>query len=1153
MQINKQHYTTMKKSNKRLSNPSILREIQMKKLITQTSLDSCSSSSLSTIRNTASYSTDISSQDSYQSNLETKSTTTATLMKLMHDDNNACVCAADLLGMEDAYSLASDHGLMDVKEESYWFDEDEDDDYNGHSSEGEESEDASEKSETSTKICEQECDIVVEAVSSDSQDSLINGLITIDLQPKVRVWRDEGFVDKTLECDVASSASDSTASTTEKETTQHADMIETMSESVSESSDEEKHAVDNLERKDSNSSEETNQVPARAPESLSVFVPHNDHDNGSVKQIGDVPQEFSASPSSKSKASNQDEENQTISKHTSHKTKVRGSTQKPPRKQSSGYISPRQQLAHKCLQDALKVIQREDAANASMNTSMSREELHSLTNVGCVMMLKKKERERGREKQDGRECELELEKVVPNADEQRDDRSTTAFDDDEAREDIELDVVHSGGTVGAPSLVSYIGTIAGSSIIKSYSIESNNESPLDPPSADSLDDSDSQLLQVESDSTAGLSYIGTAVMQDTSLTALNSEDKVADVPQYNASCEKKKLLQEDDMDLMQVETTPTDDETISLDVAASQSFGSVARTPKMSCEDNVHLHNLPSVDSIDEKDDTLSPLPPLHKLGRAWYSPARSYATSLAASSASTSVSDVFGMLRTSLNPNSHENEEMIASSSSAEENEEMLTADLSLLKQDMTTLTSRGGLSKKKRSKSMTSMHMNMPGGGDVGGLTLGNALMATNIFTPPRSKTKSLSNSTPSSAGALYSKRSEQEFNYGSIGATTFSPLRTQQPPSRPQSVVFGAVTSPTPSMFSGYTEIHEQRTFLSIAKDIETNLKSQPTITTPVKKDEMKVLALAEEMVSDEISDTGSDDSSLMNAQVAEALLRESIAKKKSSGLQNYLDGNESDATELYDRVKWLEKVLGVGCGGANRAFENEISNLKEKLRIVEQRLEEEMELKSAADKTVQTLQAKLGGLSEEQALVDKCLRNEVSSLKSQLRFEKIKTETAESDVKAALSSVLDLGLACEEKDEEIAELTKAKQRLLKRQEQLESDLVSCAQSNDELRARVLALANIGSTKEYTLISALAELKTLSENMYHVQKQLDEEKKGRRDEVEALQFSCDDMSKQVLNMSKNMHTLESENDTLRMEVKRLRAEREQTQRMRRSARGF
>jgi peptidoglycan hydrolase CwlO-like protein len=74
-----------------------------------------------------------------------------------------------------------------------------------------------------------------------------------------------------------------------------------------------------------------------------------------------------------------------------------------------------------------------------------------------------------------------------------------------------------------------------------------------------------------------------------------------------------------------------------------------------------------------------------------------------------------------------------------------------------------------------------------------------------------------------------------------------------------------------------------------------------------------------------------------------------------------------------------------------------------------------------------------------------------------------------------------------------------------------------------------------------------------MYSTQKQLEEEKKRRHGEVEALQFSLDDVSRQMLNMGKKMHTLESDNESLRMELKRLRAEKEQTQRMRRSARGF
>jgi hypothetical protein len=781
------------------------------------------------------------------------------------------------------------------------------------------------------------------------------------------------------------------------------------------------------------------------------------------------------------------------------------------------------------------------------------------------MMLKKKEKDRkDREKKDREDncTEINEEEIIErDDDEQRDDRSTICEGDNEERDDIGLDehTIDSGSAVEAPSLVSYIGTIAGSSI-DTNSIGLNNTDPLSKDSQDAYSH-DSQYLKVESDSTTGLSYIGTAVMQDTplkNLTALNNEDRIIEVPAFDVSCEEKKKSKAESMDLIQVETTPTDDETLSLEVTGSQSFGSAGLTPKTSNSDGNEggVQTTLSQDSVDEKDDTLSPLPPHGStFGRLCYSPARSYAASLAVSSASTSVSDVFGMLRTSLNPalvdsTSSTDDDVVVQSSSSEENDNMFDADVKMIAQDVSLLTSNRP--KKKRSKSMTSMHHV-----DRCGLTLGNALMATNIFTPPRStKTNTLSSPAPSSLGAAYSKRSDNELNYGSIGAT-FSPLRTQQP-SRPQSVVFGAVTSPTPSMFSGYTDVREERTVLSIVEDIETNRTVTKTIaiTTPIKKE---VLAIAEE-IEDESSETGSEDSAL--SQLAKRVKNlEGCGIKKNSGLREYLANNnggsslsaDSNAAELFERVQWLEKVLGVGRGGANRAFENEIYDLKGKLDIVEQRLQEEMELKAMANKTIKSLQAKLGGLNEERELVDKCLRNEVSSLKSQLAFEKIKSETAESDVKAALGSVLDLGLACEKKDAEIAELTRANQQSLKRQAQLQSDLVACAQGNDALRARVLALASDGSTKEHTLISALAQLKSLSENMYSTQKQLEEEKKRRHGEVEALQFSLDDVSRQMLNMGKKMHTLESDNESLRMELKRLRAEKEQTQRMRRSARGF
>ena len=1112
---------------------SILREIQLRKRDTP-SLGCASSLSTGTgLTEESAQDHDISigqSRDSasYDSkSLEAPSATTTTLLELMNDDNNACKCdMADLMGLDDA-SLASDHGLVDVKEDEYWFDEESDPSDDSDSSESE--------CETSTKISGDEED-VVQTESEDSEDSLINGIVTIDLQPKISTQ-------DRLYSDDAASGTVSVMSTL-KVDTQRVDTIETLSDSASESIsiDEKQPEESDVESKSTQSSKDTNEVIEVAKASMSVSISSADSSSELAESVSlneKLVVELNSSASGISQGSATDKK---TTKIFSRKSNANSSDHRPLRKQSSGYISPRQQLAHKCLQDALRVIKREDAANASMNsTSMGRADLHSLTNTGCVMMLKKKERDemdKGGDRE--RECELELEEniIEREDDEQRDDRSTTQEDRNEERDDS---ILNSGSTAVAPSLSSYIGTVTGSSINDNSPIDFN-EQPIDPPSSDSQEDS--QYLP-ESDSTTGLSYIGTAVMQGTpkkNLTALNSEDRITDVPQYS----EKKMPKDKDIDLIQVETTPTDDETISLDAAGSQSL-SIA-TPKAASQDSNELQHTPSQDSVDEENDTLSPLPPQNKvLDRPCYSPARSFATSIAPSSASTSVSDVFGMLRTSL-PSSSESQEVIPATSSAEDSEEMLAADLLLLKQDISTLTSNKGynISKKERSKSMSSMHV--PEDVDCT-LTLGNALIATNIFTPPRGKTKTLGG-TPSTVGATQSKRDQSELNYGSIGATTFSPLRAQQP-SRPESVVFGAVTSPTPSMFSGYTDVHEDKTFLSIAEDIETNTRKRAnSMTTPVIN-EMKVLTIAEEMVSEDGSDVGSEDSALD--------VLAPMDNKKPSGLQDYLDNKggslsaTSDPSELHERVKWLEKVLGVNRGGANRAFEDTIIELKQKLSIVEQRLEEEMELKSTANNLVQSLQAKLGGLNEEKVLVDRCLRNQCSSLKSQLAFEKIKAETAESDVKAALASVMDLGLAIEKKEETIAELTKINQQSSKRQAQLESDLVSCAQSNDNLRSRLASMAQDKSTKDNTLSSALGQLKTLSEKMYHIQKELDDEKKGRRDEVEALQFSLDDVSRQMLNMSKKMHSAETENESLRREVKRLKAEKEQTQKMRRSARGF
>ena len=1209
--------------------------------------------------------------------IEAKSTTSSALMELINDDNNACECEiANVLGIDDG-SLASDHGLLNVKEEEYWFEEESDpsdhedenlecsdeseessgstlsgeehnlsdresenlycsddesscsgstwcqkesyaSDHSGESlecsdnytieksngsvstwsekqsylsdqddesimrsdessTESESTEfDSAEESDGSTKISEEVEDEMigdrVETVSiEDSEDSLIDGVITIDLQPKISSSNNYSVMYK-----------ESLGQKIQREDEEFQSKLKEQSENatnqLSQENEDEQSTVFTRDQAPKAVIPETSKNSTSSTTSkrgLTVSIPCDGDEFFKSKSESGAKHSNSQDPET-DKANIQSITD--IPKNTINESRAASSKQHPPQNQ---YISPRQQLAHKCLQNALKVIQREDAANASIISALSRAELHSLTNTGCAMMLKKKEQEdkAGEEKERGIceeigddkdqddksttcECDEKEDKycIGLEENEQRDDQSTQRECSDEQR-----DMLHSESTLDTASHVSYIGTVADASSTSLASTEL--------PSTDTQDTSDSQYLQTDSDSTTGLSYIGTAVVQGTppkiNLTQLTNEDRITDVPPYNDKLDDSKPLDKEDIDLIHVETTPTEDETISLDAPASNSFDSMGLNNKLSStlksdhKTSMDVRYAPSEESTDEKNDTLSPLPAdKNVVGRpCYYSPAYSHATSMA-SNASTSVSDVFGMLRTSLNctdkdsdasstidrrklmaskSSSVDESDVITKSSSAEESEAMLAADLSLVASSM-----RGTLTKKKRSKSMTSMHA------DKTTLTLENALMATNIFTPPRTNTKTLTCNTPSE---------QSDFNYGSIGAT-FSPLRRQQT-NRPQSVVFGAVTSPTPSMFSGYNESHEERMFLSIAEDIETNAHK---INGPITKDEMKVLTIAEEMVADGSSDSGSDASCYTKEQDALRARKVSGEQQKftpgrKSCFQEYIDnGNtvssyseRSDPTELYERVKWLEKVLGVNHGGANKAFECEIIDLKEKLSIVERRLEEEMELKAAANNTIKTLQANLGGLNEEKSLVDKCLRNEVSSLKSQLKFHKMKADTAESDVKAALASVLDLGIACEQKDAVIAELKKEQEQSLERQQKMEIDLVACAEGNDALRSRVIALVSDGSTKEHTLISALAQLKSLSENFYYTQIQLEDERNKRRDEVEALQFSLDDVSRKMVMQDKKLHTLESANENLRKELITLRAKKEQMQRMRRSARGF
>ena len=129
----------------------------------------------------------------------------------------------------------------------------------------------------------------------------------------------------------------------------------------------------------------------------------------------------------------------------------------------------------------------------------------------------------------------------------------------------------------------------------------------------------------------------------------------------------------------------------------------------------------------------------------------------------------------------------------------------------------------------------------------------------------------------------------------------------------------------------------------------------------------------------------------------------------------------------------------------------------------------------------------------------------------------------------------------------------EELLQKQSLIMQDLCACAKDNDSLRGSLLSLAGESSTKEQTLSTALIQLKSLSESFFHVKEELKNEKNARQDEVSSLQWSLDDMSRHTLKMSEKIHKLESQNDSLRNELKQLRLERWKSVSMCRAARGY
>ena len=255
------------------------------------------------------------------------------------------------------------------------------------------------------------------------------------------------------------------------------------------------------------------------------------------------------------------------------------------------------------------------------------------------------------------------------------------------------------------------------------------------------------------------------------------------------------------------------------------------------------------------------------------------------------------------------------------------------------------------------------------------------------------------------------------------------------------------------------------------------------------------------------------------------------------------DEYEASKLRERVMWLERVLGFG-RGANAVFEGEIRELKEKVAILERRLEEEMTLKEEARQKASGLMADIEAAKD--------LREKPASLEAELeaqRTDRDNNEPVNEGLKERLQAVKTL--AKEERDE-MEELRRTNEGLLQRQRTVEKELVSCANDNDALRQRLLSLANDASTKDHTLSTALSQLRSLSESHCRAKQSLEREQTSRREEVFALQSTLDDASRRLTKTSERVSTLQAENDGLREELRKVRLEKMRSTAFHRTARG-
>ncbi|KAL3799709.1 hypothetical protein ACHAW5_005044 [Stephanodiscus triporus] len=480
-------------------------------------------------------------------------------------------------------------------------------------------------------------------------------------------------------------------------------------------------------------------------------------------------------------------------------------------------------------------------------------------------------------------------------------------------------------------------------------------------------------------------------------------------------------------------------------------------------------------------------------------------------------------------------------------------------------------------------------------------NALMSTNILAKSSRQThdrlgdaprrKDTSGPSQKTVRLASSKRSYQELSYASVGATSSAfkttHTRTFDPMATALEAEMMALTRATLDQTGRIGGCHsmpwkKQRTPTTL-DDQDDDEGPDEKINNPelVNPKSMPLVSTAQAAkhhtfpIESALDDTFSLDSNKSQEKQPFNLSNGMNRPKESQALKN--NKNESMVRQhgishenmetfmLQDPVNLSEEIIGLDRRDGKH-YKSEFNDLMEQKTMLEHRLEEQMALNEELNQKALAFTTYAEAAREVHKQAEECLRSKIKGLESELESERskhTKTIHGHSSVVQSLQSQISwhksqlddyekVNADAKVKDMNLEELRRINKGLSKKQKLIERELVSCANDNDNLRLCLLSHASDAAAKEQTLSSALSQLKSLSERYYQVTQSLEYEKNARQDEVTSLQWSLDDVSRQMVLLSKTVNELQSENGFLRNEIKRQSLERQRSFLFRRGARG-